>query len=35
MQCLQDQNQINVDNLKVKYVKIVDISGTKERISER
>jgi len=32
MQCLQDQNQINVDNLKVKYMKRVDISGTKIKI---
>jgi hypothetical protein len=31
MQGLQDQNQINEDNLKVKYVKIVDISGTKRK----
>jgi len=31
MQCLQDQNQINVDNLKVKYMKTVDISGTKRK----
>jgi len=33
MQCLQNQNQINVDNLKVEYVKTVEILRAKRKKS--